>query len=119
MDLDAAAGQQSALIHRMLGRLNICSKEYLIRQYDHEVKGGSVVKPLIGVKRDGPADAAVLRRPGRPDEHLHTATVSPMAAEADATIAALRSGRTEVPEMPWTDTRATAALLAQWRAALG
>ena len=42
-----------------------------------------------------------------------------MAAEADATIAALRSGRTEVPEMPWTDTGATAALLAQWRAALG
>jgi phosphoribosylformylglycinamidine synthase len=45
----------------MLGRLNICSKEYLIRQYDHEVKGGSVVKPLVGVKRDGPGDAAVVR----------------------------------------------------------
>lgn len=45
----------------MLGRLNICSKEYLIRQYDHEVKGGSVVKPLTGVKRDGPSDAGVIR----------------------------------------------------------
>ncbi|WP_034643917.1 AIR synthase-related protein [Desulfovibrio inopinatus] len=50
-----------ALLERMLGRLNICSKEYIIRQYDHEVKGGSVVKPLVGVKRDGPADAAVMR----------------------------------------------------------
>ncbi len=50
-----------ALLKRMLGRLNICSKEYIIRQYDHEVKGGSVVKPLVGVKRDGPADAAVMR----------------------------------------------------------
>jgi phosphoribosylformylglycinamidine synthase subunit PurSL len=49
------------LLARMLGRLNICSKEYLIRQYDHEVKGASVVKPLVGVRRDGPADAAVLR----------------------------------------------------------
>ncbi|MDL2317117.1 hypothetical protein LJC59_08610, partial [Desulfovibrio sp. OttesenSCG-928-A18] len=49
------------LLLDMLGRLNICSKEYLIRQYDHEVKGGSVVKPLVGVRRDGPADAAVLR----------------------------------------------------------
>ena len=52
---------QGALLLTMLGRLNICSKEYLIRQYDHEVKGGSVVKPLVGVRRDGPGDAAVLR----------------------------------------------------------
>lgn len=36
---------QAELLKAMLGRLNICSKEYLIRQYDHEVKGGSVVKP--------------------------------------------------------------------------
>ncbi|MDR2162279.1 MAG: phosphoribosylformylglycinamidine synthase, partial [Desulfovibrio sp.] len=52
---------QRDLLLAMLGRLNICSKEYLIRQYDHEVKGGSVVKPLVGAKRDGPGDAAVLR----------------------------------------------------------
>ena len=58
-DLDAAG--EASLLQRMLGRLNICSKEYLIRQYDHEVKAGSVIKPLVGVKRDGPADAAVLR----------------------------------------------------------
>ena len=45
----------------MLGRLNICSKEYIIRQYDHEVRGGSVIKPLVGALRDGPGDAAVLR----------------------------------------------------------
>ncbi len=52
---------QARLLNRMLGRLNICSKEYIIRQYDHEVQGGSVVKPLIGEKQDGPADAAVIR----------------------------------------------------------
>jgi phosphoribosylformylglycinamidine synthase subunit PurSL len=45
----------------MLGRLNICSKEYIVRQYDHEVQGGSVVKPLTGAANDGPSDAAVLR----------------------------------------------------------
>jgi len=39
---------------------NVASKEWIIRQYDHEVQGGSVVKPLIGPGR-GPADAAVLR----------------------------------------------------------
>ena len=45
----------------LLKRLNICSKEYVIRQYDHEVQGGSVVKPLCGAKNDGPSDAAVFR----------------------------------------------------------
>lgn len=55
---DADAG---AFLRQMLGRLNICSKEYIIRQYDHEVRGGSVIKPLVGVLRDGPGDAAVLR----------------------------------------------------------
>ncbi len=45
----------------MLGRWNICSKESVIRQYDHEVQGGSVVKPLGGVQDDGPNDAAVIR----------------------------------------------------------
>ena len=45
----------------LLGRLNICSKEYMVRQYDHEVQGGSVVKPLTGAENDGPSDAAVIR----------------------------------------------------------
>ncbi len=46
---------------QLLGRLNICSKEWVIRQYDHEVQGTSVVKPLVGAQNDGPSDAAVLR----------------------------------------------------------
>jgi phosphoribosylformylglycinamidine synthase len=50
-----------AALEAMLGRLNICSKESVVRQYDHEVQGGSVVKPLTGVENDGPSDAAVLR----------------------------------------------------------
>lgn len=47
------------LIHE-LARPNVASKEWIIRQYDHEVQGGSVVKPLPGPGR-GPGDAAVLR----------------------------------------------------------
>ncbi len=43
-----------------LARPNVSSKEWIIRQYDHEVQGGSVVKPLVGPGH-GPADAAVLR----------------------------------------------------------
>jgi phosphoribosylformylglycinamidine (FGAM) synthase-like enzyme len=51
----------AATLLSLLGSLNIASKEWVIRQYDHEVQGGSVVKPLVGVANDGPSDAAVLR----------------------------------------------------------
>jgi len=50
-----------AELRAMLSRYNVCSKEYVVRQYDHEVQGGSVVKPLTGAQDDGPSDAAVLR----------------------------------------------------------
>ena len=46
---------------RILASWNVCSKEWVIRQYDHEVQGGSVVKPLTGVDNDGPSDAAIVR----------------------------------------------------------
>ncbi|MGH7145469.1 MAG: phosphoribosylformylglycinamidine synthase subunit PurL [Planctomycetota bacterium] len=39
---------------------NIASKESIIRQYDHEVQGGTVVKPLCGVRAQGPADGTVI-----------------------------------------------------------
>ncbi len=45
---------------RILGSHNVCSKEWIIRQYDHEVQGGSVLKPLVGAANDGPGDAAVV-----------------------------------------------------------
>ncbi|MCM8781020.1 MAG: phosphoribosylformylglycinamidine synthase subunit PurL [Candidatus Omnitrophica bacterium] len=45
----------------LLSHYNICSKEWVIRQYDHEVQGGSVLKPLVGVNSDGPSDACVVR----------------------------------------------------------
>lgn len=45
---------------RALASPNVASKEWVIRQYDHEVQGRSVVKPLCG-PGDGPSDAAVLR----------------------------------------------------------
>ncbi|WP_146372309.1 phosphoribosylformylglycinamidine synthase subunit PurL [Symmachiella macrocystis] len=48
-------------LKQILGSLNVCSKEWVIRQYDHEVQAGSVIKPLVGVQNDGPSDAAVVR----------------------------------------------------------
>jgi len=51
------------LLEELLRRLSdpvIASKHWIIRQYDHEVGGRSVVKPLAG-RHDGPTDAAVIR----------------------------------------------------------
>jgi len=51
----------TAAVYDILGSLNVASKHWVIRQYDHEVQGGSVVKPLVGPQCDGPGDAAVIR----------------------------------------------------------
>ncbi len=45
----------------LAGSLNSCSREWVIREYDHEVQGASVIKPLVGVDHDGPQDAVVLK----------------------------------------------------------
>ncbi|MDD4980633.1 MAG: phosphoribosylformylglycinamidine synthase subunit PurL [Candidatus Omnitrophica bacterium] len=46
---------------QLLSHYDVCSKEWVIRQYDHEVQGGSVLKPLVGIANDGPADASVVK----------------------------------------------------------
>ncbi|MDR1383509.1 MAG: phosphoribosylformylglycinamidine synthase subunit PurL [Planctomycetaceae bacterium] len=46
---------------RVLASPNVASKYKIVRQYDHEVQGGSVIKPLVGNKNDGPGDASVIR----------------------------------------------------------
>lgn len=45
---------------QLLSAPNIASKESVIRSYDHEVKGNTLLKPLQG-KYAGPNDAAVLK----------------------------------------------------------
>ena len=49
------------VLKKILSSWNVCSKEWVIRQYDHEVQGGSVLKPLVGVDNDGPGDASIVR----------------------------------------------------------
>jgi len=46
---------------KILSSWNVSSKEWVIRQYDHEVQGQSVLKPLVGVANDGPGDATIIR----------------------------------------------------------
>ena len=49
------------ILIKLLGSLNICSRESIIRRYDHEVKGKSVIKPQMGEKGFAPQDAAIMR----------------------------------------------------------
>ncbi|MBI5304779.1 MAG: phosphoribosylformylglycinamidine synthase subunit PurL [Chloroflexi bacterium] len=46
---------------KLLAHPNIASKADIIRLYDHEVLGGTVVKPLTGAMNDGPSDACVIK----------------------------------------------------------
>ena len=57
----AGPDDASGLLLDLLSRPNICSKEWIIRQYDHEVQGTSVIKPLVGKDRDVISDAVVIR----------------------------------------------------------
>jgi phosphoribosylformylglycinamidine synthase len=53
------------VLEALLAHPNIASKSWIIRQYDHEVQGSSVLKPLVGepvgTSGGGPGDAAVIR----------------------------------------------------------
>jgi phosphoribosylformylglycinamidine synthase len=48
-------------LKKILAHPTVASKHWIIRQYDHEVQGGSVIKPLVGPACNGPSDAAVIR----------------------------------------------------------
>jgi phosphoribosylformylglycinamidine synthase len=51
----------SEILLKLLAHPNIASKASVIRIYDHEVQGGTVVKPLTGAQDDGPSDGCVLK----------------------------------------------------------
>jgi len=53
----------SASLLALLAHPNIASKEAIIRRYDHEIRGTTVVRPLVGVAHDAPADGVVLAEP--------------------------------------------------------
>jgi len=57
--LDAPANLEDDLLG-ILAMPDVRSKEDVVRTYDHEVQGGTVVKPFVGVRQQGPGDASVL-----------------------------------------------------------
>jgi phosphoribosylformylglycinamidine synthase len=56
------ADPRAALL-ALLAHPNIASKAPTIHRYDHEILGATVVRPLVGVEADGPADGVVLADP--------------------------------------------------------
>lgn len=90
----SAAGQDAAnepaetslldALTTLLAHPNIASKEQIIRTYDHEVGGRTVIKPLVGVRRDGPGDAAVLQPLANSNQGLALGSgVNPRYGERD------------------------------------
>ncbi len=55
----------------LLAHPNIRSREKIIRLFDHEIKGGTAVRPLVGAANHGPSDAAVIiPNPGKSKKAL-------------------------------------------------
>lgn len=48
-------------VEKIIRHGNICSKEPIVRLYDHTVQGTNSLQPYSGEHMDGPNDAAVLR----------------------------------------------------------
>jgi phosphoribosylformylglycinamidine synthase len=57
----AVAQTYTGILLSLLSHPTIASKESVVRRYDHEVQGATVLKPLVGKAGNGPGDAAVLQ----------------------------------------------------------
>ena len=96
----ASAGRRAAaneavmadLLLGLLRRPNLASHEDRARHYDHEVKGLSVVKPFLGVHRDVPATATVMRvRHGRDEGLVLSEGIHPHFGDIDTLAMAAAS----------------------------
>ncbi len=75
---------QASFLKEMLARLNICSKEYIVRQFDHEVQGTNVIKHLVGKDSDVYSDAVVIKPLYDSNEGLAiTAGINPKYSQID------------------------------------
>jgi phosphoribosylformylglycinamidine synthase len=70
----------------LLNHPNIASKEAIIRVYDHEIQGGTAVKPLVGTQNDGPSDACVIKPIGTKSKAAIVLSngINPWYGEVDA-----------------------------------
>ncbi len=74
-----------ALLLRLLAHPNVCSREWVVRQYDHTVRGATTIQPLQGIPgRAAHGDAAVITPVEGTDRSLAIAVASaPTVASLD------------------------------------
>ncbi|MEX1045701.1 MAG: phosphoribosylformylglycinamidine synthase subunit PurL [Chthoniobacterales bacterium] len=65
-DPQIRAADATKTLLALLAHPNIASKEAIIRRYDHEVLGATVVRPMAGARQVGPSDGTVIAPPQRP-----------------------------------------------------
>lgn len=56
----ASTASEKEQLLALLAHPNIASKHWIVRQYDHQVQGNTVIKPLNGPRGIGPSDASVI-----------------------------------------------------------
>lgn len=80
------------LVLELLSHPTVASKEAIVRTYDHEVRGGTVGRPFVGVHADGPGDGAVLKPLGTWHHNLAVALsvgINPRVGRLDPWLMAL------------------------------
>ncbi len=93
---DEAMSAEEILL-AILAHPSVRSNEEVIRTYDHEILGGTVIRPYGGVEQDGPADGTVIVPPG-------TATMGDVGPVAGAVVgigSAILIGRHDCEAMAW------------------
>ena len=74
----------SIIVERLVTDLNSCSREPIIRRYDHEVGGNTVIKPLIGEDEAGPSDGGIISPvPGDKRGFVLTGGINPFISRVD------------------------------------
>ncbi len=83
-----------AVLQALLSHPSLRSNESIVRTYDHEVLGGTMIRPYDGAEMDGPADGTAIVPPGT------GVTVPPRAAVIGIGAAPLL-GRYDCEAMAW------------------
>ncbi len=80
-----APSDLNGVLRWMMQHPSVMSKEWVIRQYDHEVRANTVLRPMQGViGSEGPGDAAVLKPVRESDRGLALCSdVNPRYTELD------------------------------------
>ena len=116
--------RMQGFLEGVLGGWDVCSREPLIRRYDHEVQSRTVLKPLMGMAAESPQDAAVMRLFLSSDDYAgcaisngicpHTADLDPYHSSAAALDEAVRQIIAVGGSLPCYDVSASGNEAPSW-----